>query len=348
MSIAEPRTPRSAGRQARGPARPRASRRRGFTFIEIAVSMIIIGLTTLAIDRTVAGLTGIERTLRAIRNTSERCQRAAYRLRDLVSSARKLYQNDAIGPGYLSRLAIPTSAPMLAGSRLPKFDETHSLGPDLVGDPRSGNLLLLVRELDPLPCVSDPATKKIRAIDAYRFVCVYLTTSTKTLVTGGGPALDLVEWRSESFPSYAQVMAIPAGIERTRVVQELYTRYGADTLWDMTKDVMTAFYSIDGAGTVSATPTPPTKIPEDLNVSTRGRFVPGNLAVPRTDVTSWPRKPLFTVESPAVWSPHCFEVKIAGPSGSRRVWIRLTVEQQASQGQVPAYEATVVANTRDA
>src|SRR5262245_16953867 len=114
--------------------------RRGFTFIEMAVTLTIIGLTTLIIERTISGVTQTERSMRAIRNTSERCQRGAFRLRDIVTGSRKLFQNDTIGQGYLGKLAFPASAPLLSGSRLPTFDETKSLGPDVAGDPRSGNV----------------------------------------------------------------------------------------------------------------------------------------------------------------------------------------------------------------
>jgi prepilin-type N-terminal cleavage/methylation domain-containing protein len=335
------RTARTSRTRARGRSA------RGFTFLEMVITTAIIGLTTLVIERTISGVTETERSMRSIRNTSERCQRAAYRLRDIVAGARKLFQNDAAGVGYLAKLDLPAVAPLLAGSRLPKFDETKSLGPDLVGDPRSGNILLFVRECDPLPCIANAATKKVRSVDTYRFVCVYLTTSTRTLVSGGPQALDLAEWRSTNFPSYAQVMAITDTTERAKVVADLYNRFDVDYLWDLTKDVATAFYGIDGVGTVNASPSVIAKVPEDRNVSARGRFVSGNMAVARTDTTSFVRKPMFSADDPAVWSPQGFEVKIASPSGARRVWIRLTVEQQASKGRVPAYEAMVVANTRD-
>ncbi len=57
--------------------------------------------------------------------------------------------------------------------------------------------------------------------------------------------------------------------------------------------------------------------------------------------------PLFSVDPIATWTPNGFEVKVSGPSGSRQIWLRLTVEQQASKGRVPAQTTTAVANTRD-
>jgi hypothetical protein len=312
----------------------------------MVIVLAIVSLTTLVIERTISSVTETERLMRAIRNTTERGQKAAYRLRDVVATSRRLFGDDAVGRGYLAKLA-DSAMPRLAGSRLPTFDETNPLGPDVVGDPRTGNVLLFVREADPVGCVADPATKKIRLIDTYRFICLYLSQSPRTVVSGGLPALELVEWRSTVFASHGQTIAISDATERARVVADLYNRYGHDYLWDSTAAVDSAFYGIDGVGTIGAAPAILTSIPEDVNVSSRGRFVAGNMAVARTDMTSKPRQPVFTVEPVATWTPHGFEVKVAGPSGSRRVWIRLTVEQQASAGRVPAQQTTVVATTRD-
>lgn len=327
--------------------RPRGRRAAGFTVLEMVVTTAILGLTTLVIERTITSAMDAERSMRAVRNTADRCQAAAYHLRDEVTGARRLFQADTVGMAYLAKLGVPASMPMLSGSRLPVFDETKSLGPDTAGSPKTGNILFFVRDADPIPCIANPATKKVRLIDAYRFVCFYLTVSSKTLVAGGAPALELVEWKSERFPSYAQVMAITTATEKVNVVKDLYARHNIDYLWDLTKPVTTAFFAIDGAGNVNASPTNPSQIPEDLNVSTRGRFVAANLGIARTDMSSKMRQPVFTVDDPLTWTSHGFEVKIASPSGARRVWLRLTIEQQASKGRVPAHQTTIVATTRD-
>jgi len=336
MSTADPRAVRCVG----------SRRPRGFTALEMLITVVILGMTTLVIERTVTGVTETERLMRSIRATITKGQEGAYRLRDLVATSRKLYGNDTVGKAYLAKLAS-SGVPIFTGSRLPSFDEVNELGPDAAGDPKTGNVLLFVRESDPAPCVANAALKKTRLVDTYRFVCVYLTQSARKLISGGPAALDLVEWRSKGFPSYTQVTAISDTTERTNVVKDLYTRYGYDYLWDSGAAVGTAFYAIDGSGTIAATASTVATIPEDRNVSLRGRFVAGNIGVARTDMTSKPRQPIFTTEPVATWTPNGFEVKVVGPSGSRKVWIRLTVEQQAARGRVPAQQTTVVATTRD-
>lgn len=330
---------------ARRPSRPRRAQA-GFSILEALIVTFIVATITLVIERTVSSLIDTERTMRAIRNTSDRGQQAAYRLRDVVSSSRNIFGNDTLGNGYLSKIGFG-ALPLLAGSRLPKIDELNPMGPDTAGDPRTGNVLLFARQADPLPAKAAAATKKMRLIDTYRLVCVYLSQSSRTLVAGGLPALDLCEWRSDAFPSYTQVKAMTSSTERQSVVADLYNRFGYDYLWDVMQPVGSAFYAIDGTGNIASTPTAVSTIPEDVNVSKRGRFVAGNMAVARTDATSPPRASVFTVDAPATWSPHGFECKICGVSGSRKVWMRLTVEQQASKGRVPAQQTTVVATARD-
>jgi hypothetical protein len=321
---------------------------RGFTAIEVAVVLGIVAATTVVVERTVAAIHGVERTMRSVRNTTQRCHQTAYRLRDMVTSSRKLFGSGALGDAYLAALALG-SRPAAPGSRLPAFDEVGPLGPDAPGDPRVGNVLLLVREADPVPCVADPATKKVRRIDTYRLVCVYLSPTARTLVTGGAPANDLVEWRSWAFPSYGQVASIAPASERASVVSDLVDVYGFDELWDPNAPVDAAFWDIAAGGSIAGSAGPPKagRIEEDPLVSKGGRLVYANVAVARSDVASRPRRPAFAVEPIAAWAPDGFEVKVCGTSGARKVWVRLTVEQEAYRGQVPALDVSVVANARD-
>ncbi len=333
MSTAEPR--RGAGRAGAG-----------FTFIEMVVVTAIVGLATLMVERTVSSLTDTERTMRAVRNTAERGQRVLYQLRDIVAASRKLYGNEAVGNGYLAKLDL-ARWPRLVGSRLPTFDEVNPLGPDEAGAPKTGNVLLFVREADPAPCVAYAPTKTIRLIDTYRFVCAYLTQATRSVVAGQPAALDLVIWRSKAYPNLGQVQGIASLTQRRAVVKELYTRFGHDYLWDPNAPVDASFYGIDALGNVAASPSVLSKVPEDPKASWGPRFVAANMAVARTDLSSTPRKPVFSAEPLATWTPNGFEVKVVGTSGARKVWLRLCVEQQAAAGRVPAFMTTAVASTRD-
>jgi hypothetical protein len=156
-----------------------------------------------------------------------------------------------------------------------------------------------------------------------------------------------VIWRSVPFPSRAQILAITNATEKQNVIKDLYTRYGYDVCWDPNGSASTTFYGLDVAGNMAATPNATYKIEEDLDVSERGRLVYADVQLAPTDPASKSRSAVFTMDNPATWSPHGFEVKIAGASGSRKVWIHIVVEAQAHQGRVAVMESTMIASTRD-
>lgn len=329
-------------RLARRPLR----RQGGYTFLEMSITMVIVALMSLVVERVLSSTQDAEKYLGAVRLTTERGQRIAYDVREIVSASRKLYGRDAVGLAYLAALDR-TRDPAAPGARLPLFDEVNPLGPDTAGDPRTGNLLLFVREGDAAPCVALPATGKTRYIDTYRFVCVYPRVTGRTVVNGTGPAWDLVIWRSIPYPSRAQILAIADATERTNVVKDLYSRFGYDLAWDPNGTVSTTFYGMDVTGTMAGTPTAGVVIEEDPDVSERGRLVYANVQLAATDAASKARSPVFVKDLPAVWTPHGFEVKVVGASGSRKVWMHIVVEAQAGHGRTAVMESTMIASAKD-
>jgi prepilin-type N-terminal cleavage/methylation domain-containing protein len=328
------------------PRARRLAREAGLTLIEMSITMVIVAMMSLVVERVLSSTQEAERYLAAVRTATERGQKITYDVTDIVSASRKLYGRDATGLGYLAKLDL-TRDPLAPGVRLPKFDEVNPMGPDTAGDPRTGNGLLFVREADAAPCVANPLTAKIRYIDTYRFIFVYPHRSSRTVVNGQGQAWDLCIWRSVPFPSRAQILAITSATEKQNVIKDLYSRYGYDTCWDPNGTVSTTFYGLDVAGNMAAAPTANFTIEEDLDVSERGRLVYADVQLAATDVGSKARSPVFSLDPPATWNPHGFEVKIVGASGSRKVWIHIVVEAQASQGRVAVMESTMIASTRD-
>jgi prepilin-type N-terminal cleavage/methylation domain-containing protein len=327
-------------------ARARRRRSRGYTFLEMVISIAIVALMSLVVERVLTSTQDAEKYLNAVRNATERGQKMAYELREIVSASRKLYGNDVVGLGYRNALQL-TRDPIVATARLPRFDEVNPMGPDQANDPHTGNVLLFVREADAAPAIATPATKKVRYIDTYRFVCVYPHITTRMVITGQPGARDLVIWRSVPFPSYGQIMTISDATERQNVVKDLYNRFGYDFAWDPNGTADTSFYGMDNLGNIAGSPTAGLVIEEDLNVSQRGRLVYANVQLARTDAASHARRSIFTVDPPANWVPDGFEVKIAGASGSRKVWIHLVVEVQAAAGRVAVQDCTVIASTKD-
>lgn len=324
----------------------RRGREGGYTFVEITLSLAIISLMTFLAERTITSTHEAERLLQATRIVTQRGQLVAYEVFDSVSASRKLYQRNAVGQGYLSALDL-SRAPLAPLSRLPLIDETRELGPDDVGDPRTGNVLLFVEEGDPIACIADPTTVKVRHIDAYRFVCAYPSETTRTVVPEDGPARDMVVWRSDLFPSLPQLIAIEDVTERAAVVADLANRHGHGHAWDPNADVDNAFFPIDALGTIAGAPALNHTIAEDIVVSNRGRLVYANVQLSRTDSQFYRRRAVFTAAETPAWLPDGFEVKIAGASGSRKVWLRLVVSSPASKGQVAFHPSTMIASVRD-
>jgi len=155
-------------------------------------------------------------------------------------------------------------------------------------------------------------------------------------VIAGGPfSLDLVEWRSASFPSYGQVSGIADATQRTKVVKDLYNRFGRDYLWTRTRAGRELVLRHRRRRHDRRVPTAVASIPEDINVAAGPRSCrPASASRAPTDVEA-----AHAALHPSRLrrrGPRRVRGKIVGPSGSRKVWMRLTIEQQASAGRVPA------------
>ncbi len=329
--------------------RTRSNRQAGFTALEMTIAMAVLAIISLAIERTISVTRDAERDLKGMRRALERGQRLGYDIRRTVSSSRKLFQNDTIGLAYLDALDLDGISEPIPSLRLPMFDEINGLGPDTAGDPRTGNALLFVREADPAPAVADPATGKLRYIDTYRFVFVYITETQRYLIeeTDRKKARDLIFWRSVAFPSHVQIDSISDPAEKASVIQDLFTRFEYEYAWDPAAPVETAFFQMDGTGAMNTTPTTDFLIERDASLIERGKLVYANLQLARTVPTNFARRGILTMDDPATWVPDGFEVKIAGTSGSRKVWMHLVLETQSAKGRVAVHASTLIANTKD-
>ena len=128
---------------------------------------------------------------------------------------------------------------------------------------------------------------------------------------------------------------------------DLHDRYTHDTAWDPGVPVGAGFYALSAVGALSGMAETAPVIDEEIDQSTFGRLVPASVQLAQTDPLSHPRKAVFSVDAPSDWEPDGFEVKIAGASGSRRVWIHLVVESPAGAGRAAVHPSTMIASTRD-
>ncbi len=330
-------------------ARPSRRNQAGFTMIEVSVSLALIVVMALVVERTLDSTQKAERYLSAVRKATERGHKLTYEVRELVTASRRLFFNDAEGKAYLEALDL-SATPIRDGARLPIVDELGRLGPDADGDPHTGNILFFVGESDATPAVADPVGPVVRYIDTYRFICCFPRVATRRVVVADASsvnAVDLVVWQSQEFPSYKQLMAIADPTERTNVVADLVERFDVTMAWDSTAPVETAFYSLSDTGTIAAMPNPAPLLEEDPDQSQGGRLVYANVQLSQTDPTDARRRAVFTSDLPSQWAPDGFEVKIVGSSGARKVWMHLVVEVQADRGRVAVQPCTIIASVRD-
>lgn len=321
----------------------------GFTMVEVSVSLCLVVIMALIVERTLDSTQKAEKYLSAVRRATERGHKLSYEVRELVTASRRIFFNDDDGRNYLDALQVGELTP-LPGARLPVVDALGRLGPDEQGEPRTGNILFFVGETDATAAVADPDGPSYRYIDTYRFVACYPRLADRRVVVrdqNSPNAVDMVVWQSVEFPSYKQLMAIADEDERANVVIDLVDRFGVTMAWDPTETLENAFYDLDDQGNISAAPVAQPRIEEDPDESDGGRLVYANVQLAETDSGHAKRKALFTADDPSDWTPHGFEVKIAGPTGSRKVWLHLVVEVLADKGRVAVQPTTIIVSVKD-
>jgi hypothetical protein len=307
----------------------------------------LVALMSIALGTAVESTKSADDYLAAVGRASEKGQRLTGKIANLVSSSRHLYEDDATGRSYLAACDLVRFPPAF-DARLPIIEEEHDLGPDAPDLSATGNILLLVTETTGSICVADKDTGKQRVIDTYRIAAVYPHQSLRVLLTGEPAARDLVLWRSQAFPSVQQLREIADKDERESVVKDLNKRYGFTYAWDPLLPVEEALFKIDNKGQIASGPTVGLKIREQPALSEGPRLLFAQIQLARTDPGRTPRKAVLSVESPTAWSPHGFELKVAGPSGARKVWLHLTLEAAAAGGRESAFQScTTIAHMRD-
>lgn len=337
----------STASRMRSPASARRRTCGGYSYLESILVLTMTALIAWVVERTMVTTSNANAQLEAVRACTDRGQRLAYELRDMVSSSRLLYGRDARGLAYLAACDRSRAFPA-PEARLPLIDGTGLLVPDATGETKTGNVLLFVREADAAEVVVQISPRKTRLIDVYRMVCVYPTVTPNHVVKRRPLefAWDLAIWRSQPYPSHAQIMDISNATERSNAIKDLVNQLGLDVAWDVDADADEAFFAMDSLGTIAGSPMTDHELPEDLNVSSAGYFVPRNLQLAPTWANDYQRKAWMS-DPAASWTPHGLELKMVGPSGSRKIWMRLTVEAPAVGPSTAVHASQIVASSHD-
>jgi prepilin-type N-terminal cleavage/methylation domain-containing protein len=329
------------------PASRTSSLQRGYSMLEIMIVVVILAGMSLLINEALMTTQHTDGLLRAAAEASQRGQKLTFEVTSLVSESRHLYEDDAQGQGYVAACDL-SRFPLAPGARLPIIDADPDMRIDEPTELRAGNMLLFVREINASACVADRRKARMRWIDTYRMVAVYPTVVQRRLRNDRAQSRDLVVWRSVPFASYPQLMEIGDEDERTSVVKDLANRYGITHAWDPSATVEAAFHAMSGSGGLSELPDLDFQLDEDELLSEGGRLVYAGVQLAPTDAGYKRARAVLAAETVDAWVPNGFEVKIGGPSGSRKVWIHTVVEAASRNGKQSAIQDyTTTAHVRD-
>jgi prepilin-type N-terminal cleavage/methylation domain-containing protein len=344
-------------------------REKGFSLMEV---VIVLALVT---GLMIVVYTLIEETLHtAMFNESHNdltimTQRAVNQVYVELLQSATAYQDDTVGNEYRAALQIPATTPVMPNSLLPVFDTDPALNPDTgTGtDRRTGNSLLIVRSLSPLEGTNKPvlydhdnnnATAETELpVDRYRFEYFFLSRNTNRNFSGAGWYLDLVRATSGEYADYFQLSTLtPAQL--TRVTNQLLG-YGIQRAWHPAQPLGNAFYDLNDArdGTFNpaiARPTIAITESKTMLPEMRGGRISGRMdysvTFRPTFRTPYPiRHPVFAyaqADSAKPGFPSGFEVKVAGPIGFRKVFVRLALMSNYRATNYESQQGVVTTATR--
>jgi len=350
-----------------------SSTARGFTIVELIISIAILAIITPAVTILLTfitnGLTSYEAStqLRLVN------QRTLNRIYTRLGSSKRIFQNNTSDLAFLNTIDLAGSGypAAISGSTLPTIQPTSTLIPGTSSFIASnvGNCLFFANNENTWLLSSGSVR-----IDTYCFNYYYLAANPKPIP--GAQSYSMVEFRSYDFADYNQLQSI-SGVQAQRdIASELYS-YGVVYAWDPTSTTASsAFYNIASNGNVTAAGT----IPIHGRGHAYGRYLhnkvktgglPAYVAPSASDIyqtniltgilfggykygvscnsAQWSKAPK-TVPMYATASnsfPGGFEVAIAGPSAGREVLMRCVLVAKGSMRIIPGDDTQVMCSARD-
>ena len=314
---------------------------RGITLPEMLVVTALLSVIGILFFQLFTGTAKTSMMLESRADLNTLGQRSVNELRNQLMQSRLVLEGDAVGQSYLTAATFDSDTPVLTGTKLPSIDAAGMIEPETSGSNLVGNSILLVRQHDPVGISidhdADAGTANIDFLaDTYTFQYFYLTERDQRDFGSTGSYLDLVKTESATYADYFQLSGLSSAV-RSQLHTALIAQ-GIEWAWDPGESAGSAFYALTSAGGLTG-PNSGHKIdlstPETMLPEFAGGRITGNMtySVARNNVmVSSGYLPSHKLAYPDGEFPGGFEVLIVGPSGSRRVFIRLALmSEQANQ-----------------
>jgi len=304
----------------------------GFTMVEMSIVFALLATVSIMVSKLLDTMSRMQAYGEGQARLRSFADRVLSEIAADATFAVRLVTNDGTSKQtYLDALDLKSLA-MLPRSRLPVATEHGCFRVDPPGTPTTGNVLLMVRSLTPIPVQVGPANEVVR-IDRLRFVLY-------CLVERADGELDLVRWGSVPVASVRDLTAL-ADEERRAEAGRRLRQAGIEFAWRAEEAVDAAFYSIGTDGKLAPykdIAKKKRKIAEDRALCRRDLMRNVHAAVARNGSLHAARVPAYT--RAGVGFPHGFEVKVDGPCGTRLGLVRLVIASEWQTQRV--YHAEIV------
>jgi hypothetical protein len=341
----------------------------GVSLVELIIVLFlfaVVGIMTYGI------LVGTARTnlfLESHNDLGEFGQRLVNQIKTEALQSKRLLDNSTAGNEYLAALDLTGAPNPLDSTTLPTIEVSGSFSPSMVDDTENpfvatsvGNALLFAESIAPYV----DAANNTR-IDIYRFNFYYLSNNNNFGIAGKDHTLDIMHWQSIQFANYDQLKllenhdtsgaALAAALSGLQAADPATEREAITYAWAPARPVGRAFYDISGATSLPDDPDSTYTIVmgsireaiANLNEVRIGGDMPYTVAFNSGE--NFPINepvPLFaTANDTGDGFPNGLETMIAGPSGGRKVFIRLVLVADNGGGSLAAQENVVLINAMD-
>lgn len=299
----------------------------GMSLVEAMVSISILSFLLLVILQSTATVSDSTSALESFNLVLVETQKAVAQMHEDVATARKIFEDDALGKSYVKYVDYG-KFPLVSSGLLPVIQPLGEFTQDVAGDRRTGNILLVVGEMSPYSFTA-PSNGKAYRISVFRLVCYYVSDHGIPIADGLS-RFDLARWESEAFADDIALSTITDATARSELVVDMVKNGGIHFAWDPTQPADAAFFKLDTD--VSPSTAGAMLIPASAKVGRlpRGYYGWRNAALATNNaiVNSEAAVPKFALSDAAgLGFPHGFEVKVVGPSGARKIKVRVVAER---------------------